>query len=240
MATPPRIHEIDFIRGIGVVLMVLFHIVFDLDFFKIYDFDLGGLPWSLLKRGAQIIFIVTAGITFTLSLERSMALDKRIKLYSKLKHVCMLFSFAMLITLTTWLLFGNQVIKFGILHFFVVATLLTIPLRRFGFWNSIIGILVIVAALLIPKLDAPWWLYPIGLNQEISPTFDYFPLLPWYGIFLQGVAIGSLFLKSLSSRNYKPFFRNVVIEKIGRRSLIIYLIHQPIIAGIIMIYLMVF
>lgn len=232
-----RIYEIDLLRGIGVIFMVLYHTVYDLNFFQMYNLDLNSILWVLVSKAAQIIFIVSAGITFTLSYERAIRLKKRKGLSAKIRHIMTLSGLALLITFITWGLFGEeQAVTFGILHFFAVATVITIPFYRFGTWNSTIGVLIMAAGIFMPKFDTSWWLYPIGLYSQTSLALDYFPLLPWFGVFLEGVAIGSLLVRFNILQRYKPMVRQLVLEKIGRRSLMMYLVHQPIIAGIILAY----
>lgn len=235
MNTKQRIHELDSIRGVGVILMILFHLIFDLYFFKIINFPPDQLPWILIARAAQIIFIVCAGITFAFSTEKSPDLKISKIFQSKLKYLLTLSSLALLITLITWLLFGDQFVIFGILHFYVIATLLTIPLQKLKIWNGLLGILILLAAFLLPKFDALWWTYPLGLNAPTFLAFDYFPLLPWYGVFLIGVALGSFLISKNIFSNYQSIFRNLTLEKIGKHSLLIYLFHQPIIAGMILL-----
>jgi uncharacterized membrane protein len=235
MKTKQRIHEIDLVRGIGVILMILFHFIFDLSFFGIINFRPDQLPWNLIARTAQIIFIVCAGITFTFSTEKSQDLKISKIFQGKLKYLITLSSLALLITLITWLIFRNQFVIFGILHFYVIATLLTIPLRKLKIWNALLGILILVISFVIPKFDALWWTYPLGLNNPTFLAFDYFPLLPWYGVFLIGVAIGSFLINKNILQTYQPVFQNMPLETIGKHSLLIYLFHQPIIAGLLIL-----
>ncbi|MGL5831221.1 MAG: DUF1624 domain-containing protein [Candidatus Altimarinota bacterium] len=230
-----RLHEIDLLRGAAVILMIIFHFLFDLNFFRLANFNLENLPWSLIAKIAQIIFIVCAGITFTFSAQRS-GLSTTKFFQNKLKYLFTLSILAASITLVTWLLFGEQYVKFGILHFYVLATILTIPLRRLNIWNGLLGFLIILATFFLPKFDAPWWTYPTGLSNQTIIAFDYFPLFPWYGVFLLGAAFGSFLINRNIFQNYQPILKNQFIEKIGRHSLLIYLINQPILAGLIWIY----
>jgi uncharacterized membrane protein len=234
MIAKKRLHEIDLLRGIGVILMVVYHFFFDLNYFGLLSLHLQNFPWSFLALSAQLIFILAAGLTFTLSFPSALPTSKIF--FTKRYYLLKLATLALLISLITWLLFGENFVKFGILHFYVLATILTIPLHQLKFWNSLLGILIISASFLFPPFANQWWLYPLGLNKEILPAFDYFPLMPWYGVFLQGVALGHLLLKWKIPQNYQPKIRNQFLEKIGQHSLTIYLLNQPIIAGAILLF----
>ena len=237
MKISQRMYEIDLLRAFAVLCMIIFHIAFDLESLHIYDFVLGEYPWNFMARFAQITFIFLAGMTYMLSYEKHLLSEKGRVIWGQFKHAFLFFGFAMIISLITWILFRDQAVKFGILHFFAVATILTIPLSRLKIWNGVLGILVLVSSLWIPKFDASWWFYPFGVNLQAPTDLDYFPLFPWYGLFLLGVGFASVLIRFWTRHIYTPIFRNAFLEKIGRKSLVIYLLHQPIIWGILHFYL---
>jgi uncharacterized membrane protein len=223
-----RIRELDLLRGIAVVLMVIYHVAFDLHFFGVYTFALKDFPWAQLAQSVQVIFITTTGFTFALSTNKP----------KQLRHIKILIICALSISLVTWLLFHTSFVKFGILHFFAVAMLLTLPLKKLGTWNSLIGLPFLLAFLLLPSFNIdhqlPPWLFPLYYPPDQLKALDYFPLIPWYGLFLQGVALGSFLKKNNYLSGYSPFITSPLLEKIGSRTLWIYLVHQPFIAGLIL------
>ena len=82
------------------------------------------------------------------------------------------------------------------------------------------------------------WLLPLGLTTEDFASSDYFPLLPYLGFFLLGAALGrtvyskkQTLLPKVNSRNFILRF----LQWCGRQSLLIYLLHQPVLSGICML-----
>jgi len=72
-------------------------------------------------------------------------------------------------------------------------------------------------------------------------TIDYFPLLPWLGVCLLGIALGDIMYKDNKRRfplpdlsKYRP---SKLFSWLGQHSLAIYLLHQPVIAGVLFLFL---
>lgn len=225
-----RIHEIDLLRGIAVICMIIFHLAFDLNFFGIYSIPINGFFWTAFARIIQIIFIVSAGITCALSSNQA----------RQIKHAGYLFLMSFGITFVTWIFFGDSSVKFGILHFFAVSILLAIPFKKIGLGNILIGGIILVGSFFMPKETTIEWIFPIGLITPAFKSLDFFPLIPWFGLFLQGVALGAYIKKKNLLVNYRPFLvESKTLEKIGRHSLIIYIFHQPVlIFGLYLIFLL--
>ena len=76
------------------------------------------------------------------------------------------------------------------------------------------------------------WLLPFGLHSPGFSSFDYFPLIPWLGVFLIGAALGKTVYASGRSLMPRPLPRTFV-NFAGRYSLWIYLAHQPVIMGVL-------
>lgn len=198
--------------------MIIYHAAYDLNFFGISTLVIEGTFWTVFARITQIIFIITTGITC--------ALGSNVR--KQVTHSIVLLTIAMTITLITWIFFGDLSIKFGILHFFAVAILLAIPLKKLGYWNTLLGSVILGISVFINHKTAIPWLFPLGFTTASFQSLDFFPLIPWFGVFLLGVAFGS-WIKDVNFEKYRPFFVNPILEKIGQRSFLIYLIHQPII-----------
>jgi uncharacterized membrane protein len=127
---------------------------------------------------------------------------------------------------------GERFIYFGILHAIAVSSLLAWPLVRRPLLAGAIGTGLVIAsvALAHPAFDqrALSWL---GFATHKPQTEDYVPLAPWLGVVLIGVWLGYV----LMQRNFRllaPLARAPAwIRSAGRHSLLIYMVHQPILVG---------
>ena len=76
------------------------------------------------------------------------------------------------------------------------------------------------------------WLLPLGIHSPEFASYDYFPLVPWFGVFLAGAALGKwAYAPGRSLLPLSP--RETFINFAGRHSLLIYLVHQPVIMGVL-------
>lgn len=238
-----RFWEIDFLRGIAILLMIIFHALYDFNYFGGYNFDLDSGPWAIVGRTSAIMFIVVVGISLTLSRSRAAEMNlTKPELYQKyLKRGVRIFSWGLLITLITWLFLRDEVIVFGILHFIGLSIILAYPFLRLRTFNLLIGAGIIVSGLYVREFafDFPWLLW-LGFMPYGFHTLDYFPVLPWFGVTLMGIFAGnSLYpdhTRKFFLKDRTGFFTVRLFCMLGRRSLLIYLIHQP--ALIVVLYLL--
>ncbi|MEN6565844.1 MAG: heparan-alpha-glucosaminide N-acetyltransferase [Veillonellales bacterium] len=210
-----RIWEIDFARGLAILLMILFHLIVDLKDF--YGFPLEYLSgfWYFEGKLSAILFIFLAGISCVLS--------KR-----TLTHGLKIFSWGMVLTIITYYYNPYTFIRFGILHLIGSSILSYKLLNGLSSANLLVSSLIVLFA--GNKISAigisTGCLLPLGLTPPGFQAMDYYPLLPWYGVFLLGVVTGRRFYANRSS--LLPFFLHPAIITVpGRYSLLIYLIHQP-------------
>ena len=76
------------------------------------------------------------------------------------------------------------------------------------------------------------WLFPFGWTYKGFYTADWFPIFPWLFVFLLGAWAGLYVVeRKLPERFYT--FTCPILPQIGRRSLLIYILHQPILYGVI-------
>lgn len=236
-----RFWEIDSLRGIALILMIIFHLLFDFNYFSSAGLNLQYGPWFLLGRASALIFLLLVGLSLTLS--RSRALKTGNFCFTKyLKRGLWIFSLGILITLMTWALLPQGTIWFGVLHMIGLSIILCYPLLRFRLLPLFLGIAVITAGLWLQSLafSFPWLLW-LGFRPLAFYTFDYLPLLPWLGVVLIGIFLGNLLYP-----NYQRRFRIRNLSRpapfralsfLGRHSLIIYLLHQPVL--LVLLYLFV-
>ncbi|UNC93824.1 DUF1624 domain-containing protein [Candidatus Contubernalis alkalaceticus] len=237
-----RFYELDFLRGSAIILMIIVHILHILNLLgNNYNYPLGTGFWLYFSRSAASMFILLAGISLTLSTKIS-ASPPLIKI---LKRGLKIFSWGLIITFITWFALKEGFVVFGILHFIGLSLIISYPFLSFSpALNLLLGIAIILLSLPISQLilQTPWLLW-LGLRPAGFHSIDYFPLFPWFGIFLTGIALGNTYYPK-SVRKYPiPDLSKIFPVKclcfIGRNSLAIYLMHIPalIIALLLMGYI---
>ncbi|MDF1534003.1 MAG: heparan-alpha-glucosaminide N-acetyltransferase [Methanosarcinaceae archaeon] len=235
-----RFWEIDFLRGIAILLMIIFHALYDFNYFGDYNFNLHSGLWAYIGRASAITFIFVVGISLTLSHSRAtvMKIPKQ-DIYQKyIKRGARIFSWGLIITLITWLFLKDGVIVFGILHFIGLSVILAYPFLRLHKYNLLIGAGIILTGLYLGNLafDFPW-LLGLGFKPYGFNTLDYFPILPWFGITLIGIFAGNLlypnYTRKIDIKDYTEFLLIRLFCLLGRRSLLIYLIHQPVLIALL-------
>jgi uncharacterized membrane protein len=141
---------------------------------------------------------------------------------------------ALLVTAGSYAAFPRTFITFGILHSIAVASILAWPLVRYPFAALITGMAIVAVGLQVrlPLFDTPW-LNWIGLMTHKPATEDYVPLFPWLGVVLIGIAIGA-WLSGKAFQPLQPVARVAPawLTWLGRHSLIVYMVHQPVLLGI--------
>ena len=229
-----RFYQIDLARGIAVILMVIFNWSVALDYFKIFSVGGGWLYWWLFPRLIAGAFILLAGISFFI-------MSEKIKNHEELKKKSFargakIFSLGILATAATFFLTPAQTIWFGILHFFGVSFLLAPFFRNFGKANLVLGIFLMVAGFLLNTISLQTsWLLWLGFPPENFTTFDYFPMLPWFGLTLIGIYFGKIFYSTEKINPHQtrtPAFLAPFIF-FGRNSLAIYAAHQPLLIAVL-------
>ncbi|MGB9763845.1 MAG: heparan-alpha-glucosaminide N-acetyltransferase [Candidatus Saccharicenans sp.] len=228
----PRIWEIDFLRGLAIILMVGYHLLYDLgDFVGLKKFlgfstDLELTGWVIAQNFFAGLFVLLSGISTTFS---------RNNLRRFLKFLVV----ALLITVATYFFDKSSVIVFGIIHCLATSVLLYMllfqkskPSRRIA-WGG----LILLLGFFMPTIKKTFilntnWLLPFGLHKPIFASLDYFPLIPWFGVFLIGTALGQWLYAEKKSLIRQPL-PETFINWCGRYSLWIYLLHQPVIMGIL-------
>jgi len=234
-----RFFEIDAARGIAIIFMILYHIFYDLYYFAGLDIDLWSGPLWFIGRASAATFIFLVGVSLTISYSRAKTQLTEKETFKKyLYRGIRIFSWGLLITAMTYLFLDKGTIYFGILHFIGLSIILAYPFLKFRQLNILLAAAIITIGLYIKGLAFNTaLLIPLGLKPEIFYTLDYFPIFPWFGAVLLGIYIGNTFYP-----NGKRMFRIPDIKRqlrplrfLGKNSLMIYLVHQPILIAVIYI-----
>lgn len=230
-----RFWEIDVVRGIAIVLMVIFNYSFALSFLNVFTIDGGYLFWYVFPRAIASMFILISGVSLTLSFNQNKSEAQRKITMRGLK----IFGFGALITLVTLVTFPQNFIVFGILSLIGFSMIAGQFFLRFKGFNLIVGIILVLTGTVLGgfRFDFPWLLW-LGFVPNNFSTLDYFPVLPWFGVSLIGIYLGNRFYRngkrSFEIRNY---YNHLVrfLSFVGRNSLAIYLLHQPVLVAILML-----
>lgn len=240
-----RFWEIDFLRGLAVILMIVYHFLFDLIFLGIYPINVYiGIYWYIPRLIASI-FIFLVGLSLYLSYTRAEMLAiytrERDFFFKYIKRGIWIFSLGLLITWATWIFIRAEFIIFGILHFIGLAIILQYPFlkynRKYKYLNLIIGIILIISGFYLTSIKFNFsWLFWLGFVPYNLVTVDYFPLLPWLGLVSLGIFFGSILYENYERRfkltDLSRYLPIRVFTFMGRHSLLIYFIHQPILITI--------
>lgn len=240
-----RVHLIDELRGILIIYVVLYHLTYDLSEIFLMDFDWMYSSWMNTIRNTMTgCLIVIAGISCTFS-------------SSNMKRGLKILGIGFSFTVFTYLFMPDQLILFGILHFFGVSILIYAFLERllskipifvgmigsfylyffsFHLYEGYIGLFTRIAIKLPDELKNYGFFYPLGFPVEGMSSADYYPIIPWIFLLIAGSFIG----RYLKKENLPKFLYKTHSKKLsflGRHTLVIYLIHQPIIYGVLYILL---
>jgi len=227
-----RYLEIDILRGAAVVMMILFHLLFDLEYFNIYNVNVYDGFWLYFARATALIFIFLVGVSLTLVYYR-----KNFGFLEYFKRGSIVFFYGLLITLITYLFLERGTIIFGILHFIGISIILGSLFLRFKNLNLVLGAILISFGFYLKNFTVSYpWLVFLGLRFENFYTLDYFPLLPWFGVTLLGIYFGKV-LYPKGKRRFNISLENKYLSYLGRHSLVIYLLHQPILVLVINLFL---
>lgn len=234
-----RIPLIDQLRGLAIVAMITYHFTWDVEFFRYVDpgtATAGPMKWY--ARAIASSFLVLAGVSLVL------AHGQGINWRTFRKRFAMVAGAAALISIGTYFAMGPRFIFFGILHQIALGSLLALLFLRLPATVTLLAAAAMIAApiyLRNPAFDAPFWWW-LGLSSFDPPSNDYVPVLPWTGMILIGVAIAKFaaargwFAKLTRSEGVAQSGFGYWLTLAGRNSLIIYLIHQPILIGSVYIF----
>jgi len=234
-----RFWEIDLLRGIAIIMMIIFHFLYDLNFFGIYKISLYTGYWLIYAYIGGTIFFSLVGISLSLSYNRIKNSVTKKQVFTKyMQRGLKIFGLSMVITLGTWIYLTNGFIVFGALHCIAVSILLSYPFLKLRYPNLILGVILILCGIILKNFNFDfYWLLWLGFSPSTFYTVDYYPILPWFGVILLGIFVGNVlypeYKRKFRLKDLSSFRITKILSFLGRHSLIIYLIHQPIMIGII-------
>jgi uncharacterized membrane protein len=229
-----RVDAIDCARGVALIGMAIYHLSWDLADFRLAPPMLPFTPqMRLLSHTVASAFLVLVGVSLAL------AHRKGLNVRAFWRRLAIVAGAAALVTAGSFVFAPSEPITFGILHCIAVASLLAGPFVTAPAWASVaIGLGVIAAPFFIRStlFDPPWLLW-LGLGEALPNTLDWRPLLPWAGVVFLG--LGATRLPGVIERLAAPRRWRALsaparaICFAGRHSLPVYLIHQPMLIGLL-------
>jgi len=225
-----RFHYLDVVRGIAIILMIIYHFSFDLNNFNYVQIDLdNSLGWRSFRAVIVTLFLTTMGMSLALTHAKGICWA------CMKKRTLMLGGASILVSVGSYLQFPDSWIYFGILHFILFASWLGLLFLGKPLLSLITAIIILIGSYF-------GWLHTqllfdsvkYILHLPIQYTEDLVNIFPWFAPVLIGI-----FIVDKGWHVYPQLAPSFISQKIGfmgRHSLFIYLIHQPILFGLFLLF----
>jgi uncharacterized membrane protein len=235
-----RINFLDTLRGISIIYVVLYHFLYDIILFGVDVPFFGSFFMEAVHNFFLVILITVSGICTAFS-------------RNIFKRGAFIYILGGIITFATSVFMPENIVVFGVLSFFGISMLAYGTIKPFldkipWLWQFFIWVFLSavfwsfdengIINLFLIKFKLPdflyeiKYLYPLGIKSDDFYSADYFSLIPWFFVFLCGTALSKPVLeKKAPELFYKISFKP--IDFLGRNSLTVYIIHQPVIYGIV-------
>jgi uncharacterized membrane protein len=203
---------------------VVFHFAWDLYFLGFISFDITVDPfWTSLQKAIVSSFLFLAGVSLWLGHGTGISWRKF------WRREAVLVAAAIAVSIGTWLAFGDYFAFFGVLHAIALFSLIGLAFLRLpALATGAMGVVIIVLPLLVTDpVMRERWLAWIGFWPISPSTADIVPVFPWLGVTLLGLAAA----KAFDGRPFWALPAPKWLAWLGRWSLVIYLIHQPLMYG---------
>lgn len=235
--------EIDALRGLAMVWMTLYHACFDLAYFGFIQADFNhSAIWLVQRAGIVSLFMFCAGLGQAIASQQGLGWPQFWRRWSRIAACSLLVSAA------SWAMFPGSFIYFGVLHALAVMTILARCMAGWGRSCVALALAILAIYLLTPDLhrwipvldglnEAPYNV--LGLITRKPLTEDYVPLVPWLAPLCLGVAAAPALARRLQMRikagrhpcTLPSALRN--LAWLGRHSLPYYMLHQPLLLGLL-------
>ncbi|MEA2055293.1 MAG: heparan-alpha-glucosaminide N-acetyltransferase [Candidatus Thermoplasmatota archaeon] len=242
-----RFIELDVLRGFAIIGMIFLHIIWDLDYYGVCPLN------RELYRFQFIIpsmFLLLVGICLSVNYVKNKEGSGKKLWFRLLKRGAWIFALGVLLTIVSLVIAPERPIVFGILHCIGLGIILSIIFLRLRTYNILIGMAVVMFYLLSGNVfvveNPSLFQLVLGFHQSnvFEYTIDYFPIMPWFGVSLIGTGLGNIFYDGGNRKFGVPkFLKNSeykiikILSIAGQKPLIIYLVHQPVITGLLFLCL---
>lgn len=233
MSSLERFDRLDALRGVAIVWMALFHFGFDLNHFGLLSPKQNFYTdpfWTLQRTVIVSLFLLCAGMGQAVAIASAQRWPRFWKRWAQVAGC------AVLVSIGSAFMFPRSWISFGVLHgiaLMLIACRFAAPLRA---WLWPLGLVVLLLPRIIqhPFFDTRLTNW-VGLVTHKPVTEDWVPVLPWLGVMLWGLALGQWLLA-----RHRGVLAGAVpsvlqpLATLGRWSLSFYMVHQPLLIGLIL------
>jgi len=234
-----RLQWVDVLRGVALVGMIIYHFSWDLSWFGyLVPEQIAGDGLWLLARVVAFGFLFLAGFSLFLAHRNGICWK------AFWRRFFIIVAAALLVSIVTYWLMPEDFIYFGILHEIALTSLIGLLfLRTPVSVNLLVAIAVFVFAGVYQGVSSPW-LWWLGLAADPRPSFDYVPFFPWFAAGLLGLTTARLLHKTNRLQWLAGGIRIQPLDHwlqwAGRHSLFVYLVHQPVLLGVLYLCTLVF
>ena len=237
---PCRFDSLDALRGMAIVWMTVFHVCFDLNHFGYLTQNFYVDPfWTWQRTAIVSLFLFTAGLGQAVAVQQGQSWPRFWRRW------VLVAGSALLVSVGSYLMYPQTFIYFGVLHGMAVMLLIVRLTARWGHWLWLLGGMAIAMKFIAAYahgisaqadfLNQNWFNW-LGLISRKPITEDYVPIIPWLGVMWWGMAAGQWALQNRPQWMARPVGRaGQPLAWLGRWSLSYYLLHQPVMIGILML-----
>jgi uncharacterized membrane protein len=237
-ARPRRIEAVDVGRGVALLAMFIYHFAWDLSYFRLIRTDVAADPaWRWFAHVIAGSFLALVGASLVLAARGG------IERGAFLRRLGLVAGAAALVTIGTYFFMPYAYVFFGILHHIAVASVLGLAFLRLPVALTALAAAIAFALPFLAvhtALDQPWLLWT-GLSRLPVNSGDFVPLFPWFGCVLAGMVLARLALSHIGEERLSAFRAQArpwaLLALMGRHSLPIYLVHQPLFIAVLSAFL---
>ena len=229
-----RIAAIDAARGVALAGMVVYHLIWD---FAHFGLIAPTLPFAPATRALS--HVVAGAFLALVGVSLALAHPHGLRRAAFLRRLAAIAGAAALVTAASYAIDADEPILFGILHCIAASSLIAALFVAAPAWAALaVGAAAIAAPFVYssPAFNPPALVW-LGLGTLPPYTLDWRPLLPWAGVVLIGLGLAQAAAARLAGWRWTAWrparWPGRAFAFAGRHSLAIYLVHQPILFGLL-------
>lgn len=233
---PPKNYErsilLDAMRGFAIVLMVIFHFFYDLTLFGVADIPIYTSPFWIYFR-----FIILSSFLGSVGASLYLHHLRGINYRAFSRRIILITANAWVITIVTYILLKEMYVFFGILHLIALASVFALAFVRLYWINLFLGLGIVYLGYnytngVFDTFGLRW----IGMLPRATGSADFTPIFPFFGLVLLGIFTARLLGDGIYKWRMQDNWVISYLGVLGRNALIIYMLHQPILWGLIYTY----